>query len=71
MSADKTRARLEALMDLRVRARNLAEGHITPEDVEAYLKDLADDEEAAEWVDLPRIGPGDDDPKDPKTSDDA
>lgn len=71
MSADKTAAKLEALMDLRVRARNLAEGLITPEDVEAYLKNLADDEEAAEWVDLPLIGPGEDDPKAPQTSDDA
>ena len=58
MSADRTAAQIEALMDLRVRARNLAEGLITQDEVDAYLENLADDEDAAEWVDLPTIGAG-------------
>ncbi len=65
MNTARNAAQLEALMDLRVRARNLAEGLITQDEVDAYLEKLADDEDNAEWVDLPTVGAGEGDEEAP------
>ena len=41
------------IMDIRLRDKLLAEGKITPEEVQKYLESLPDETERAEGIDLP------------------
>jgi hypothetical protein len=55
MSVDLIFEHPEYLFDLRVRERNIVAGVITAKQVQEYLDALADDEEAGEMVDLPKM----------------
>ena len=48
---------LDRLLDVRVRERYLKEGNVSPEQVKAYLDGLPDSADDAEFFDLPKIGP--------------
>jgi hypothetical protein len=46
-----SRALEEKLLDLRLRDKLVAEGKVTKEEVEKYLKSLPDDQANAGWTD--------------------
>ena len=61
MARKPSKAKLERMLDVRVRDRYLAEGSIEEAAVEKYIDALHDCTDRAEYVDLPSVEPGEGD----------